>query len=187
MAWAPAYAAVEDLQHYIGIDDNNDDAELVFALAAASRAIDRATNRQFGKVASAEQRWYPVERCATGTGWTVAIDDLMDTAGLSPTGTLLPRNAVQKGRPYTSLRLSEKPDTDDDGLAAVTGVWGWSAIPDPVVQACLLQANRFFVRRHSPYGIAGSPDTGSEMRLLSRVDPDVAVALGPYIRWWAAV
>lgn len=184
MTWAPVYAALEDLRGYIGIDDGADDAELQFALEAASRAIDRETNRQFGQVASAEERWYPVQRC--GTGWAVSIDDLMDTSGLSPTGTLLPRNAAQKSRPYTALRLTDKPDTDDDGLTAVTGVWGWSQIPYPIVQATLLQANRFFIRRHSPYGIAGSPDTGSEMRLLSRVDPDVAVALGPYLRWWAA-
>lgn len=60
-------------------------------------------------------------------------------------------------------------------------------IPAGVTQACLLQASRFFARRYSPFGIAGSPENGSELRLLSRVDPDVAVVLAPYRVWWGAV
>ena len=49
-------------------------------------------------------------------------------------------------------------------------------------EATLLQASRLAARRDSPFGVAGSPDAGSEMRLLARVDPDVAVALEPYRR-----
>jgi len=64
--------------------------------------------------------------------------------------------------------------------------WGWSAVPVPVKEATYLQASRFHSRRDSPYGIAGSPDQGSELRLLSRVDPDVAVSLSDFVRWWAA-
>jgi hypothetical protein len=50
----------------------------------------------------------------------------------------------------------------------------------------LLQASRLDFRRVAPAGVAGSPETGSEVRLLARVDPDVAVSLKDYIRWWAA-
>jgi hypothetical protein len=46
----------------------------------------------------------------------------------------------------------------------------------------MLQASRFYARRDSPYGVAGSPDLGSEVRLLSKVDPDVAVSLADYVR-----
>jgi hypothetical protein len=68
----------------------------------------------------------------------------------------------------------------------VRATFGWTAIPDLVISATLLQAGRFASRRDSPYGIAGSPDTGSELRLLDKVDPDVAVMLAPLTRWWGA-
>lgn len=64
---------------------------------------------------------------------------------------------------------------------------GGEEIPSAVKQACLIQASRFFVRRTAPFGVAGSPESGTEIRLLARVDVDVAVILGPYIEWWGAV
>ena len=70
---------------------------------------------------------------------------------------------------------------------AITGLWGWPAVPTSVKVATLLQASRFAIRRDSPYGIAGSPSEGSELRLLAAVDPDVKVAIGKKYRreWWA--
>jgi len=55
-------------------------------------------------------------------------------------------------------------------------------VPTTVKQATLLQASRVFARREAPFGVAGSPDMGSELRLLEKVDPDVAVMLVPYVR-----
>ncbi|NIL59971.1 phage gp6-like head-tail connector protein, partial [Salinispora arenicola] len=73
------------------------------------------------------------------------------------------------------------------GELTITAPWGWPAIPTAVVLATQLQASRLLTRRDSPYGVAGSPQDGSEMRLLARVDPDVEVVLRPYVRhWWAA-
>jgi hypothetical protein len=48
--------------------------------------------------------------------------------------------------------------------------------------ATLLQGGRLYTRRSALFGIAGSPESGSEMRLLSKVDPDVAVMLRGYRR-----
>jgi len=45
--------------------------------------------------------------------------------------------------------------------------------------ATLIQASRLFVRRQSPFGIAGSPDLGT-VRLSSRVDADVEALLRPF-------
>jgi hypothetical protein len=58
-----------------------------------------------------------------------------------------------------------------------------------VEQATLLQASRFHARRFSPYGVAGSPELGSELRLLAKLDADVELALSKaqLVRWWAAV
>lgn len=53
-------------------------------------------------------------------------------------------------------------------------------IPPGVHVAALIQSSRLFHRKDSPYGIAGSPAEGSELRLLARLDPDVDALLSPY-------
>jgi hypothetical protein len=113
-------------------------------------------------------------------------------AGTVDDYTLEPVNAAQWGRPFTQLRVNTgstaKPNGDRHEVT-IDAVWGWDAVPVPVEQATLLQASRFHARRFSPYGVAGSPEQGSEMRLLAKLDPDVELALArsKMIRWWAAV
>lgn len=200
MTWAPDYLTTAELKGSLRIEDAVDDAELPGYVSAASRAIDDHCNRQFGLVAAPEQRFYTARWNARRWRWVVDIDDLMTVVGLVvlvvlPDGTtvavtaanytLEPRNAAAEGRPWTRLmfgRAAERqPDGCQDGVA-VTGSWGWSAIPAQVKQAAKLQGARFAARRDSPFGIAGSPDTGGELRLLARVDPDVAVSLRGLVR-----
>lgn len=197
MAWAPDYCTTAELKTYVRIDDATDDTVLALAITAASRAIDRACNRQFGAVTAAEERSYTAfyDRCRAR--WVVDIDDVMDDTGLTVTtedGTidlyaLKPANAPQVGAPWWRLIVDPdaavKPNTTEDGVT-VEAVWGWTAVPSTIKQATLLQASRVFSRRTSPFGVAGSPDAGSELRLLSKVDPDVEVMVRAYTRWWAA-
>jgi hypothetical protein len=184
--WEPDYATVEELKQYISIpdDDTVDDTELAGKITAASTSINRHTHRQFGKVAAPELREYPV--LYRGVFKVVLVDDLMDITGLTVMvgGVAVepvyfdPRNAPQKGAPYTRIFL---PVTTN-GVAEVTALWGWDAVPTTVKEATLLQASRLFKRRDAPFGVAGSPDLGSELRLLAKVDPDVAVMLSKYVR-----
>lgn len=200
MTWAPDYLTSDDLKAYLRISDTADDAQIALAVTAASRAVDRATNRQFGLVATAEARSYTKRWDKTRRRYVVDIDDLMTVTGLTIanaqgaiTGySLKSANAPSKGRPWTLLVLDPTPTisptpwvTVEDDIT-VTAKYGWTTVPVAVQQATLLQATRFFKRRGAPFGIAGSPDVGSELRLLAKVDPDVAVVLGPYVRWWAA-
>lgn len=197
MAWKPDYVSVEQLRNFVRIGDTDDDTQLSYAIAAASRAIDRLCNRQFGIVDAPEERQYTAYWDRRRCRWVVETDDLMTTTGLTFTvsaGTITdyrlePVNAPQKGRPWERLVVlpssSVEPSTDEFG-ASIEALWGWSDVPLPIQQGTLLQASRFFTRRNSPFGIAGSPELGSEMRLLAKVDPDVAVSVGPYKRWWAA-
>lgn len=188
MAWAPAYASDEDLRDYVRVDDFDDDAQAGLAIDTASRAIDDHTHRQFGKVDTAVERlytaWPDYERCR----WVVTIDDVQTATGLlvAVDGTavatyrLEPVNAAADGRPWTSLAFtsdSEATPTGTEHEISVTAVWGWTVVPETVKQATLLQASRLLKRRDAPFGVAGSPDMGSELRLLAKVDPDVAVAL----------
>jgi hypothetical protein len=61
----------------------------------------------------------------------------------------------------------------------VTGVWGWPSVPAEISMAAKLQASRLFIRRQSPFGIAGTPDLGT-VRLSSRLDPDVEALIRPF-------
>lgn len=195
MAWAPAYITLADLKKYVRIDvaDTTDDADLTVAIEAASRAIDKHTNRQFGKTDAVEERFYTARPDLKRGKWVIAVDDFQTVSGLvvkvggvtTTEFTKEPVNAAGKGRPWTRIVIDPKATVKprgDEFEVGVTIVWGWTAFPVPVTEAARLQGSRFFSRRKSPYGIAGSPDQGSELRLLSRLDPDVMVSLGSYIR-----
>lgn len=204
MAWAPDYATLAEAREYVTKHSSTvDDSFIALDLASASRAVDRATNRQFGLVAAAEERFYTPYWDRRLCRWVIEFDDLQTTTGFLPTlqdvdgadigdiddYTLEPRNAAAKGRPWEALVVRPTSTYVPTGLrdqAAFTGQWGWTETPDPIKQATLLQTNRFTVRRSSPYGVAGSPDEGSETRLLARLDVDVAVAVGSFRRWWVA-
>lgn len=203
MTWAPDYVTVSDLAAYLRISDNQDDVQLALAVTAASRAVDNAANRQFGLVAAPEARYYTAEYSACDQRYVVKIDDVMIVTGASisvdtsgdgvydnpvSTFSFKPANAASRGKPYTELWLGSDvslPVRAIDGVE-VTARWGWSSVPTTVEQATLVQASRFFTRRDAPFGIAGSPESGSEMRLLARADPDVELMLRPYYRWWGA-
>jgi hypothetical protein len=193
MAWAPDYATADELASYLRITDDVDDVELALANTSASRAIDHSCNRQFGQIDAPEQRTYYARPDYRGGYWVVDVDDFMAVTGVGIVvdGTdvteyqLEPVNAAQMDRPFTRVAFtadSEAQPTVHPHEVLMTARWGWSAVPDTVHQANLLQASRFFKRRDAPFGVAGSPDTGSEMRLLAKVDPDVAVMLRDYMR-----
>lgn len=191
MAWQPDYVTLAEMKAYLRILDTDDDALLALWVTTASRAVDTFCHRQFGKVDAAEARTFtPVWDRHCGR-YVAQVDDLSTAAGLTVADStavavtdyeLGPVNAPQKSQPY--LRLLTKVG----GTLTVTGVWGWPTVPAAVKTATLLQAARFSARRDSPYGIAGSPNEGSEMRLLASLDPDLKTALGSKYRreWWAA-
>lgn len=200
MAWASNYVTAVELAQFVRIDDTSDDAQLGLAIAAASRAVDRACNRQFGKVDAPVERFYTAKLDPVIHRMAIDIDDLMVSTGLvvevdtdgegiySDAVTsyeLRPRNATADGRPWTQLVVGRGasvgfPSTED--AVRVTGTWGWSAVPDAIKEATALQASRLLSRRDAPFGVAGSPQAGSEVRLLAKLDPDVEVVVAPYRR-----
>ena len=206
MAWAPSYATPNELGALVRIGDTLDDAQMELALATASRAIDHTTHRQFGQLAAVEDRYYTARWNRSLRRWVVEIDDLMTSLGLVvkvdslDDGTypdtvdagsvrLRPVNAAAKDRPWTEIVVHPESTVQPTGLDAgvqVTARWGWFAVPRTIKEATLLQASRILARRDAPFGVAGSPEAGSEVRLLARLDPDVAVAVAPYRRWWGA-
>lgn len=198
MTWKPDYCTVAEAKAYVKVDDADDDAQFTLAVTAASRAIDDETERQFGQTAGAEARRYDAMWDKTRGRWVVHVDDIQDVTGLAVAVAagavtpfdLLPVNAALTGKPYERLLIkpesANQPTGTEEGEVTVTAKYGWTAVPPTIKLATLLQISRWHARRDAPFGVAGSPEQGSEIRLLARLDPDVKVMVRGYVRWWAA-
>lgn len=191
MTWAPDYITTADVKAYLRVDPAyaGDDATYARWATAASRAVDKACNRQFGSVAAVARTYRrPAAYSPVYGMWLLDIDDVMSSAGMTVNGiayassnaTLLPDGAALDGKPWTALGMLTYPTPPSPGVSVtnvVVAPWGWSAVPAQVIAAALLQCARWNFRRDAPQGVAGSPDQGSEVRLLAKLDPDVATTL----------
>lgn len=216
MAWAPDYCTVADVKGYLRITDTADDVLLAAWVTAASRAVDKNCGRQFGQVATAEDRTYEAHFDSHIGCWVVQVDDLYDASGLTVTGQdgqsitdfeLGPLNATQKGKVYERVLLTQPGCSGGSsgfwwpwsGAYPVSSLrprvkvtfnsakWGWPSVPPAVKVAAMLQTARLAARRDAPFGVAGSPAAGSEVRLLAQLDPDLVTSLAAFRRnWWSA-
>lgn len=206
MAWAPDYCTTAELRAYATRSAVTvDDTELALAVTAASRVVDQYCGRQFGQVSPAEARIYSAEYDRRRGRWLIPTDDISSVTNLAiavdddddqvfdqaiTDYRLDPFNATALSRPWTRIIVnSDSAVTPScaEGAVQVTALWGWTAVPTAIKNATLIVANRIFQRRVSPFGIAGSPETGSELRLLRSVDVDAQQILAPYRRQWGAV
>lgn len=191
MTWKPDYADPELVKSYLDIQNNSRDAFIALWITTVSRNVDDFCGRQFGKAGEAQTRYYTPTYDRAERAWYAEIDDVQDVTGLSITdedGTaitdyvLLPRNAAANGVPYERVKVSVEA-----AEIAVEALFGWNAVPASVPTGLLLQAARLNARVDSPFGIAGSPAEGTEIRLLAQLDPDFKTSLKPYVRkWWTA-
>jgi hypothetical protein len=201
VALTNAYCTLQDVKNALAIDDPQDDLAIEAAIMAASRMIDDYTGRFFykdGTQASPVTRYYTAQ-----DWWTTNVDDftviteiatddnfdqLYTTIWAADDYLVEPVNNPRRGWPYTRILAIGAyifPYNLPQSVR-VTAAWGWSAVPEEVKMACKLQAARFFIRRQSPFGIAGSPEIGT-VRLSSRLDPDVELLLRPFrkLSWMA--
>lgn len=194
MAITNGYCTLAELKDSLAIDDSTDNASLEAAIMSASRMIDNFTGRFFykdGTIAAPVARYYTPEDAISQN-----IDDIITVSSVATDNDLLftyttvwstsdyvvePINNPRKGWPYTRLVAVgafvwpfQIPQS-----VKITGVWGWSAVPQEIQLATKIQASRLFIRRQSPFGIAGTPEIGT-VRLTSRLDPDVEALIRPF-------
>lgn len=201
MALTNAYCTLSDLKTSLNIDDIQDDTALEAAIMAASRMLDDYTGRFFYKDGTTAT---PVTRYYTAQDWwttntddfislnEIATDDNFDQLYTTVWSTsdymVEPINNPRRGWPYTRLLAIGAyifPYNLPQSVR-VKAVWGWSAVPQEIQMACKIQASRLFIRRQSPFGIAGSAELGT-VRLSSRLDPDVEMLARPFrkLSWMA--
>lgn len=158
--------------------DVADNATLALAVTSASRLVDSFCGRSFSLTTSATRYFDPQDAycCAiddAATVTAVATDDGGDGTystlwsatdwQATPVGGRSPHGAT--GWPYRAI-VAVTGRTFAKGLnrrpvVAVTGTWGWTAIPDDVEQATLFLASEMFkAAREAPFGAAGLADFG---------------------------
>lgn len=81
------------------------------------------------------------------------------------------------------LNITERGWNGSTAAAHSSGaaVKRWYTEP-AIVRATLIQAQRLYRRKDSPFGVVGSPNAGGELRLLQRMDADVEALIRPFVR-----
>ena len=192
-----AYATTAEIKAAMRITDTTDDALIGACGTAATALIDGYCGRTFSSSGTVT-RYY-----AASDDYVLQVDDLAGTAITLQTSSSLngtydltwtasdyqlePVNGVVDGMswPYTRIRAVGNytfPCYASYIGVKITGVFGFPSVPAVVTQACILQAERLFKRFDSPLGVAGFGDMGA-MRVSSKLDPDVAMLLAPYVRY----
>ena len=195
MAISNGYVTLAEIQSALGGSSNTSDLER--AVEAASRSIDDFCRRRFWQDSTVVARYYTAndsylvvtDDISTSTGLIVATDPGDDgtfevTWTIDSDFRLEPVNAAADSEPWTSIeRIKTGSYTfpSHKNRVKVTAKFGWAATPTAIKQACLIQAERLYKRKDSPFGVAGSTDFGV-VRLLSKLDPDVEQLVKPYRR-----
>lgn len=194
MAITNGYCTLAELKASLAITDNVDDTPLEAAINSASRMIDDYTSRFFYADGTSQ---VPVSRYFTAQdAWILPVDDFVSineiatdsnfnqtygTVWTSSDFLTEPVNNPRRGWPYTRILAIGSyifPYFLPQAVR-VKGVWGFSATPAEINMATLIQSSRLFVRRQSPFGIAGTPDLGT-VRLSAKLDADVEALARPF-------
>jgi hypothetical protein len=204
MALTNAYATVAQVKASLRITDSVDDTLIENAIAAASRLIDGYCSRVFYNMgtgsrfyAASDPYFCPIDDCISISEVATALtsNGNYDTVWANPTSNqnngdyqVEPLNAAYPTdgivAPITGVRALWRylfPTIGGNALVRVTGTWGWSAVPDPVTQACIIQSARIYKRNDSPTGVMGFGDMGI-VRVGTQLDPDVRQLLESYRR-----
>lgn len=196
MAIGDPYATLDQLKSYLDlpVEDVVDDTELNAALASASRGITKFCGRQFNKETSATARTFRptreglalVDDFHTTTGLVIATGDsgTFDTTWASADYELGPLNGIRDGEPGWPHWKIKAVDSLSFTVASratlrVTAQWGWTAVPSPVHQACLILAAETLKLKDAPFGVAGFGDFGA---VRVRDNPMARAKLIPYRR-----
>lgn len=193
MAIGDPYNTREQFKAVLEITSDDEDDWIDTCLRGARAAIEARTWPTFWKTPTAETRTIDVTgkvlpvRTSTYSCMKVLLrDGIASSAGFAVSGygsaRLGPSSSVADGRPYDTIILPWGSSFGTYGTLDVTAQWGWPEVPDDIVWAHQMQSNRYYRRKGSPEGIAGSAEWG--LTRIPALDPDVLSILrgGGYMR-----
>lgn len=179
----------------LSTSDTASDTALEGIITSISRAIDNECGRYFYKSTASEVRYFtPRESTSVFVGDVVSVTNLYTDSGNRTYATtwattdydLFPYNSTSLSEPepyrfidvapagsyrfYTHLPKSVKLDA----------VFGWSAVPSAITEACLLWSMRFFKRYKTPLGISAMTALGEQQTKVPPPDPDVLQLIRNY-------
>ena len=207
MAITNGYTDLPTFKAAMGIEssDTTDDTALETSIETASRQIEAhcGKGRKFWQDATVVARsYYPdnartlcVDDISTTTGLIVKLDD-GDDATYSTTLTintdfiLLPLNAAAEYpvQPWTQIRLLDGVTSGFTRLSSgrpyvqVTAQFGWSAVPNAVARACIVQARSIFKSEDTTFGFVQAGIDGQPLR-VPNLHPMAKAQLEPFIRY----
>lgn len=199
------YITVDDLREQLGDLErkNLSERQLVRAINAACRAIDKVTDRRFWMDANPVTKVFPVhtndgelwlpEDIASSTGLVVATSDgtAYTTVWDAADYRLWPYGANTSGSMYggwwklesaRGLRFDVRATYSPTGYMPVqiTARFGWAFVPPEIEQAAVLVAAALFKRKDAPYGVAQFGDIAAVQ--VVRTDKHVQELIWPYMR-----
>lgn len=185
MAIGDPYISRALMKNVLGIEPGNTDEDALIdrAILGAARSIERRSGwPTFWNTGTAVARTIDVTRKIVRVrhaGWT--FDKVLLRNGIaSPDGflvdgysspVLMPEDAIDEGLPADAIRLPGGGSYGNYGSLTVTAVWGWPAVPDDIIMANQMQSHRYYDRKGSPEGVAGSAEWG--ITRIPPLDPDV--------------
>lgn len=184
----------EQLKTLLGITSDAEDDLIDRACFGASRAIENRSGwPTFWRTAGLETRTIstvgriaPVRRSGYSYAKLLLRDGIADPVGFVASGyssaALYPPDCFEEGRPADAIRFPLSSTFGNYGEIQITAVWGWPYVPADVSFAAQLQSQRYYQRKGSPEGIAGSAEWG--LTRIPALDPDVLSILkgGGYMR-----
>lgn len=175
-----ALCTVEDVKDDLGDDlaIANLDNAIIRRINAASDLIADRAGREFVGPAAAETRRFDLASHRRLATRELRLGDVQDVTAVvlededgdvvqalaSGEWTLLPRVRRRPWEPYTRLRFHDSVGLSDSLVAAVTGTWGFPAIPEAIVQATITQVELWLHREVRYFSETFSNEEGRPSR-----------------------
>jgi hypothetical protein len=200
------YVDKEDLKAYIGLSGTGQDGNIDNAINGASRLIDKMCGRHFWQDDAVTIKYYTpinsyyleIDDLSTTTGLIVQLDTTDNgtydkTMTLDTDFVLKPFNPQEHKisnttyyYPQTELHILTTRSTETfDPLiiknVKITAKFGWSAVPEAISQATLIQATRLWKRKDTPFNVFGNEQTGQK-ELFNKIDPDALQLIKGYVK-----
>lgn len=110
-------------------------------------------------------------------------DGTWETVWTAAEWALLPRNAPATSEPYYRLMTTQAAThTFPSGTDAIrlSGIFGWPEVPEEIVEATFLLANRGKHLWMAPFGQTGAGELGAGLNMTAALTPLIKEMLSPY-------
>ena len=176
----------------IGTADTADDSVLDEIATTVSRMIDDYTGQFFYQIAGGTAYYTAANPAFVPTDPFTSISQLAsDNDGNGTFSTIWtaadyiasPYNAAVFSEPYRAVQTAPGANIAFPYIARgvrLIGNLGWAAVPAAVKQAAIIQATAVYEARKAPFGIVGSTEQGTVLRMSSRMHPEAQLLLEPY-------